>query len=438
VDAAAERGERASDKAGPASCAASTVSSGEERTSSWDEQTASCSGTEATADDLGYSSGNSGSSDDAVAASLDAAAAAVEELAVHWTNELRQIVSSQVPSEFRASQVAAAKPLVEWMCVKFFKALGRLRQVQWVTVSQVGSWSQGTAMELSDLDLLIHLSFEDSPSPGWEAEELAALEAFIVGGGHTACDRFEVVHSVLRARVPVLRLALDHSLYVDVVLSVQPRWSPVKRSPSICPNLRRDNVVRSLLARAPEAASLVVLIKLWAKAKGHSLAFSGGINSVTWSLLVIAFLQQNQLLPGYQWMHHWTSPDHCVSLHGLLLGFFGFLVEMQFGSRHFSVVLGMMLEQRDPNAVIDIEDPAQQSLNTAHAVTHPCWMRVLQDAEREFVALQGSDVSAFEASLRSGMRSPMTHVPGHAGVMLVQMVLPPGYWAGWPPVGTVP
>merc|ERR1719444_150061 len=134
-------------------------------------------------------------------------------------------------------------------------------------------------MENSDLD--VRLSFAEFVTRD-QARQVRYLQAVSAG----TKGPFSVVRLV-NARVPVLRLLHKNAIEVDLTMGEEVACAS---------NL--DSAIKSVLSgtRGIRGLRLVQLVKLFARAHGLIDAFAGYLNSASWVLLVLEFMQGKGLV----------------------------------------------------------------------------------------------------------------------------------------------
>merc|ERR1719446_849858 len=99
---------------------------------------------------------------------------------------------------------------------------------------------------------------------------------------------FEVARTIRGNRLPVLRLKFESSLDVDLTMGED-----------FAGGAELDLFVDEVLSAAADdgARRFVRLVKAFSKAQGLVDAYSGYMNSLSWVLLAISFLQHEAFLP---------------------------------------------------------------------------------------------------------------------------------------------
>lgn len=149
-----------------------------------------------------------------------------------------------------------------------------------------------------------------------------------------------------------------------------------------------DTVVKQLCDTSELSRHVVRLVKLWAVNHGLASHHEGYMNGVAWTLLVIFFLQKENLLPSYAALTAGSvrPPSQCPTLSALLRSFFEFLAARVGNSpRGLSVIHAQ--EYRAHSCVLFLEDPAEfletrQQHNLAGSVGEAQWSHVLDEANK--------------------------------------------------------
>jgi len=162
------------------------------------------------------------------------------------------------------------------------------RYVKSVNVVCFGSQHNGTYINSSDLDValvveLCSLAAEDDRSRSshlpmdWSPKVLTRIRDTI-----TSHDKWKVKECLTKISVPILKVTFENELVVDIMF----RQVHDKAR-------ERDNFIKAKIEKAdPIVAQLCMCVKHWAKIHDFNSAWHGGLNSVSWIMLVLCFVRQ--------------------------------------------------------------------------------------------------------------------------------------------------
>jgi len=261
-----------------------------------------------------------------------------------------------------------------------------------VKLEPFGSTQQGTALRISDLD--VRLSFEQFAVKDPE-RMMHYLDAIAEALNAAPSDRLlEVVRVIRGNRLPVLRLKFERSLEVDLTMGED-----------FTGGAELDLLVNEVLSVSHDegARRFVRLVKAFSKAQGLVDANGGYLNSLSWVLLAINFLQYEACLPtcrnlkngrflsGKRKMHLWPTRPSA----GLFVKFFDFVARLGSVPSRISVWNGEFWKayafslSGAPAHPLFIENPMRKEFNVCHCLRDACWQVILErcrKAREELVA----------------------------------------------------
>lgn len=253
----------------------------------------------------------------------------------------------------------------------------------------VGSYRQNTHLMASDLDLSLEVVTSETGvvrSSGWCAHIISGLQDYIRKQHDSP---FNIKLMLLTARVPVLKLDFyTDSGVLEVDLTVETDLSKRARV------LYRDDVVARLLEFAdPLANTLCRLVKHWAKTHFLNSAFEGTLNSLSWALLVVSYLQQQGMIPSFDDLPNRPRPVYTdARIIPQLRGFYGWMVDV-IGSQpmvidivHGTCVPGPATMQQ-PLCLKDPDGMAPENSNTAQTLQFGPWQRIIDECARSAACL---------------------------------------------------
>jgi len=227
-----------------------------------------------------------------------------------------------------------------------------------------GSWAQDAPLEGSDLDVaLVFPGQFEAESPLGKSERVQILRSFVA---RAEFETLDVIEEIFRAKVPILRLEYaDESLAapLEVDLSVGNSRTGML-----------DEWIHNQLKACSRCKPFLRLVKHWAKQRNINKALLGCLNSISWTMLVLFFVQdfvgdivvRNLFMAFLEFVAGFgETPDTSVKL------------SMQQGrwvSRQLSI--------DDKHAVLCIEDPTLPSNNTARSLTISGWTAILEEVLR--------------------------------------------------------
>lgn len=187
---------------------------------------------------------------------------------------------------YRETCAACLAALRDTCKVAFSGPEYRVQPFDWtpdVRLEPFGSTMQGTALRSSDLD--VRMWFEQYEVHGQE-RQLKYLGALQSTATQREGSEFSLVRMV-KAQLPVLRLKFHDALEVDITMG---------RDVEGCTEV--DRAFRQAVGNAMDGAALrfVRLVKIFAKSYGLIDTFGGYLNSISWALLVVGFLQGEHCL----------------------------------------------------------------------------------------------------------------------------------------------
>mmetsp|Transcript_20441 Transcript_20441/g.57125 ORF Transcript_20441/g.57125 Transcript_20441/m.57125 type:complete len:475 (-) Transcript_20441:47-1471(-) len=320
-----------------------------------------------------------------------------------------------------------------------------------VMLEAFGSTQQGTALEISDLD--VRMTFEQFEVYGKE-RQLKYLKGIRANPG----ERFQVRMLIEEAKIPLLRLIFDGQLEVD--LSMGGAMAGNRDAEEDAPSV--DQPLRALLASAingDAAVRFVRLVKAFAKASSLVDAHLGLPSSTSWTCLAIAFLQLEGCIPPGQEVLRSASDDTAEDAAatgstangdgsedwaprpirrlwpvdispGLLCRFLAFIEKLSLKPMKVSLSKGRCSParpwtnsgQRSPPLFLEHPVPTESRswLNLAQSLTWPGWKQVrylCSEAKKEFLPPQASapDAAQERAAARAAKRLFAGGVPPGKG-----------------------
>lgn len=297
--------------------------------------------------------------------------------------ELLDEVSGDHVYENRMQECAEALRVV---CNDYFSTL-RLKgeEVREVRFRAVGSYRQNTHLKASDYDLSLEVVTTEEGivrSSGWCAHIISGLQDY-VRNQHDSL--FGVKLMLSTARVPVLKLDFysEDGATLEVDLTVETDLSKRIRV------LYRDDVVSQLIMFAdPLANTLVRIVKHWAKTRLLNSAFEGTLNSLSWALLIVSYLQQQGLIPSFEELPNYQRLVYTdTRLTPQLRGFFRWMVDVVGSGPHIiDVMQGTCLPgpstMQQPLCLKDPDGMAPDNANTAATLQPQPWLRILDECAR--------------------------------------------------------
>lgn len=281
-----------------------------------------------------------------------------------------------------------------------------------VKLEPFGSTEQGTALRSSDLD--VRLSFEQFAvkDPERMQHYLDAIAEAIRKLPTNSClasrGDLEVVRVVRGNRLPVLRLKYEGSLDVDLTMGED-----------FAGGADLDRLVDEVLSAAVDdgARHFVRLVKAFSKAQGLVDAYSGYMNSLSWVLLAIGFLQREACLPscrhvrkgrvtsGKRKIHLWPARISA----GFFVRFFAFISSLGHVPWKISIWNGDVYRAHpfslggNPAHPLYIENPLRRDFNVALCLRDSCWRVILERCSRAREELQDAAPCCLQTSVLTQM-----------------------------------
>lgn len=259
-----------------------------------------------------------------------------------------------------------------------------------VKLEPFGSTQQGTALRTSDLDL--RLSFEQFAvkDPERMLHYLGAI-AQALKDAPPGC-LLEVVRTIPGNRLPVLRLKFEGSLDVDLTMGED-----------FAGGAELDLFVDEMLSAAADggARQFVRLVKAFSKAQGLVDAYSGYMNSLSWVLLAIGFLQHEACLPpcrnlrngrvsaGKRKIFLWPARPGS----GMFVRFFAFVSRLGAAPSKLSIWEGTWRKAHafslsgQAAHPLFVENPVRKDFNVAHCLRDSCWRVILEQCNKAWEEL---------------------------------------------------
>eukprot|EP00397_Hematodinium_sp_SG-2012_P001498 GEMP01001501.1.p1 GENE.GEMP01001501.1~~GEMP01001501.1.p1 ORF type:complete len:1007 (+),score=137.63 GEMP01001501.1:20-3040(+) len=257
------------------------------------------------------------------------------------------------------------------------------RMVKNVEVDVFGSFHHGTMINSSDLDVAMEI--ELSPPPGfptlshlsfpsaWSAKSLPELRETV-----NKRDNWRVLECLTKVSVPILKVIFEDDLVVDITF---------KDARDKARN--RDRVIKRMISDAhPIIADLCMIAKHWAKVHDLNSAWHGGLNSVSWLMLVLCFIRQfhadllksRKPVPSRkgEGRHKQTMANY--SLAHMFVNFLAFVSALpNSGSAYVDQSLNLWIWRGNPN--LYIEDAVfvargRQPLNIASSLLPHVWTSI--------------------------------------------------------------
>lgn len=147
----------------------------------------------------------------------------------------------------------------------------------------------------------------------------------------------------------------------------------------------KESLLRAYSRSCREFRPLVLAVKRWAKRRGLVDPIGRRLNSFTWTLMVVHYLQRIYLAPVLPVPEIEVSATHvslisesevkisAAQLHTLLVGFFGYWRQFSFATEAVSIRLGSTIPISQCDASADSHDVTEVD---AHA---PCRCFVVED-----------------------------------------------------------
>lgn len=225
-------------------------------------------------------------------------------------------LQAAAPTAAELDRQAAAESRLRVVCT----GLGKL--------ALVGSVASGLALSGADLDFELHTPQQLCATE--QAEHLHRISAALAEQG---MKQVEVI--ITRSKAPSLVRFVYSGIHVDVSL----RHGSDAKSVGVA----KTELLRQYCTTSTEH-TLLLLIKLWAKRRGMVDPTHGRLNSFSWMLMGIFYLQQSQ--PEVLQASHEASNPQELEILALLSGFFRFWIAWDM-TKVASVRLSAQLDRED-------------------------------------------------------------------------------------------
>lgn len=252
-------------------------------------------------------------------------------------------------------------------------------------VVMFGSSTYGLALPNSDVDISVTLPSPVGLLSGFNDQYFHSAGILNYLSGTFKAMGMKNVYVVETARVPVLKYYdLGNRVKVDVVIQ--------RTSLRDDQSLLRSRLIRTIVQSHPQIWEVATVIKHWAERRRINSALDGYINSMTWVLMAIWFLQIREppVAPTVLMKNCGTQNKERDAVFSkvvnrgdaqslsvvpttleLLIEFFEFFHE-EFESRKWCIsvregrcIPRETLEKRDPAAPYYVEDPLKPTVNLA-------------------------------------------------------------------------
>lgn len=291
----------------------------------------------------------------------------------------------------------AADPGFNAVCAKCMEALDascsealaapefRVAPFDWtpdVKLNRFGSTVQGTAIRSSDLDVRLSFAQFDVRDADRQRFYLRGISKGITSSAGGVGGDLEVTDLIEEATIPLLRLRYKGCLDVDVSMGEDLEGGAAL-----------DQSIDALLNCAPTGGPrrFVLMVKAFAKAHGLVDAYRGLLNSMSWVLLAICFLQLERALPplgvGAQQRDLWVV----AITPGMFVRFLAFVDRLGRYPMRVDVSEGCCTRRprRSHWVALVVDNPLMPEKSVANRLGYAGWQRILDTcAEARALLLQ--------------------------------------------------